>query len=81
MSDTGEYILFRLGKYKETVEESLMSLKENNVISRIWAHDYTVWKPDPREITDRLGWLKIMDTMREEVETISEFVDSVRREG
>ncbi|MBN2568783.1 MAG: glucose-6-phosphate isomerase [Deltaproteobacteria bacterium] len=58
-----------------------MRLKGNNVISRIWAHDHTVWKSDPREITDRLGWLNIMDTMREEVETVGEFVDSVRRDG
>jgi glucose-6-phosphate isomerase len=24
---------------------------------RIWARDHTLWRPEPREIADRLGWL------------------------
>jgi len=32
-------------------------MRRENVIARIWAKDYTVWKPSPDEITNRLGWL------------------------
>ena len=32
-------------------------MRRDNIIARIWAKDYTVWKPAPDEITNRLGWL------------------------
>lgn len=34
-------------------------------MARIWDHDHTVWKPEPTEITNRLGWLHLHDTMRQ----------------
>jgi glucose-6-phosphate isomerase len=39
----------------------------HRVVPRIWERDHTVWKPDPAEITDRLGWLGVSDLMRERV--------------
>ena len=32
-------------------------MRQDNIIARIWAKDYTVWKPAPDEIVNRLGWL------------------------
>ena len=32
-------------------------MRRDNIIARIWAKDYTVWKPAPDEIANRLGWL------------------------
>jgi len=56
-----------LGGYQTEVENALFELSENQIISRIWAHDHTVWKPDPTEITNRLGWLDITERLRSEV--------------
>ena len=39
------------------VESTLADLRDHDVVHRIWTRDHTVWKPDPEEITNRLGWL------------------------
>ena len=49
---------FSLGAYKDSVINALDIMRRNNIISRVWAKDYTVWKPVPDEITNRLGWLE-----------------------
>ena len=46
-----------LGEYQDRVRASLSRLKRERVIGRIWEHDHTVWKPEPKEISNRLGWL------------------------
>lgn len=43
---------------QERVERRLASLVAERVVDRIWRGDHTVWKPEPREIVDRLGWLR-----------------------
>jgi glucose-6-phosphate isomerase/transaldolase/glucose-6-phosphate isomerase len=48
---------YSLGTYHSAVISALGSLSQSNIIARIWAKDYTVWKPAPDEITNRLGWL------------------------
>ena len=47
------------------IEAALADLRSRNLVSRIWRGDHTVWKPDPTEISDRLGWLTITDRMRD----------------
>jgi glucose-6-phosphate isomerase len=51
------------------------------ILGRIWAHDHTVWQPEPDEITNRLGWLHLPKTMTEELGRIQRFTDSVRADG
>jgi transaldolase/glucose-6-phosphate isomerase len=72
---------YNLGPYQRNVEKALVELKENRIISRIWAHDHTVWKPEPTEITNRLGWLHSPKVMAESVERITDFVEGVREDG
>jgi len=50
-------ISFSLGEYQDSILSALDTMRRENVIARIWAKDYTVWKPSPDEITNRLGWL------------------------
>jgi len=50
-------ISFSLGAYRNSIISALDTMRRDNIISRIWAKDYTVWKPAPDEITNRLGWL------------------------
>ncbi|MGA2782137.1 MAG: glucose-6-phosphate isomerase [Smithella sp.] len=50
-------ISFSLGKYQGSVISALDTMRRENIIARIWAKDYTVWKPAPDEIANRLGWL------------------------
>ena len=69
-----------LGEYQALVDAALEELSEERVISRIWKLDHTVWKPDPLEITNRLGWLRIAETMLEDRSRIQDLVDSVRKD-
>jgi transaldolase/glucose-6-phosphate isomerase len=71
----------RLGPYQRSVEKALVELKDNRIISRIWAHDHTVWKPEPTEITNRLGWLHSPEVMAESVERVAAFAEGVREGG
>jgi glucose-6-phosphate isomerase len=50
-------ISYSLGEYKNSIISALDSIHRDNIIARIWAKDYTVWKPAPDEIINRLGWL------------------------
>jgi glucose-6-phosphate isomerase len=70
-----------LGPYQAVVDRALAEMKETRVMARIWAHDHTVWKPEPTEITDRLGWLHIAEAMLENVPRLEGLVDDVRAAG
>ncbi|MBN1365409.1 MAG: hypothetical protein JW976_11435 [Syntrophaceae bacterium] len=50
-------INYSLGEYRNAAHSALVKLRKDNLIERIWKKDYTVWKPAPDEIVNRLGWL------------------------
>jgi len=70
-----------IGTYLADVEASLADLSRRDVIGRIWRKDHTVWKPEPFEITNRLGWLTITDLMCEQVPALESFAQDVRDAG
>jgi transaldolase/glucose-6-phosphate isomerase len=70
-----------LGKYQDTVDRALADLKENRIMSRIWAHDHTVWKPESKEITNRLGWLHIAQVMKENINRLKALIDEISSDG
>ncbi len=63
------------------VESVLKALRDQSIIARIWSHDHSVWKPDPTEITNRLGWLHSPDVMRENIPEIISLVEAVKADG
>jgi transaldolase/glucose-6-phosphate isomerase len=74
-------VSFSLGSYHGAVDAALAEIRDQRVMARIWDHDHTVWKPDPTEITNRLGWLHIAEAMGDEVQRLREFADAVRADG
>jgi len=70
-----------LGTYQAAVDAALKETVEKRVMERIWAHDHTVWKPEPAEIANRLGWLHIAEAMREEVPCLEAMAEDVRVAG
>jgi transaldolase / glucose-6-phosphate isomerase len=70
-----------LGSYTDAVSKTLARAHAEQILARINRGDYTVWKPQPTEITNRLGWLTIADRMREEIPAIRKVVDAVRKDG
>ena len=59
----------------------LAALEKDGVVRRIWERDATVWKPEGREIADRLGWLDSPDTAGRMVPDLEAFAASVRGQG
>ncbi len=74
-------ILDDLGSYRSSVDSALEKMEERRTMDRIWEHDYTVWKDDPDEISNRLGWLHSPEVMIYAVPGITAFVDSIRASG
>ena len=70
----------KLGKYSEVVDETTSKIKSEKIVERIWQKDYTIWKDDPTEISNRLGWLDCVDVTRRSFKEINSFVDEVRAE-
>jgi len=66
---------------EELVAERLRALERDDVIGRIWRYDHTVWKPDPIEIADRLGWLTVGEAMRGRLEELEAFAARVAEDG
>ncbi len=59
----------------------MADLEQRNIVGRIWQKDYSVWQPEPAEITNRLGWLNITASMREQSSTLMSFAAEVRDAG
>lgn len=70
-----------LGGSQGDVNHALREIAERKVTERIWEHDFTVWKPEPAEITNRLGWLHIARKMKDEIPQLEEFVSEIRQAG
>jgi transaldolase/glucose-6-phosphate isomerase len=70
-----------LGPYQNGVEDALAAIRDEQVIHRLWAHDHRIWKPDPKEITNRLGWLHSVEVMQENLEGVRALADAVRQDG
>lgn len=62
-------------------ETALANLDDRDLVGRIRRGDHTVWRSDPEEIVDRLGWLTLPDDMRGRVSDIEAFASEVREAG
>ena len=67
-----------IGTYIDSVQGTLADFRQRGIVERIWRRDHTVWKPDPTEISNRLGWLTITDLMRSQLSTLEAFRDEIR---
>jgi glucose-6-phosphate isomerase len=56
-------------------------LTDSSIAKRIWEKDYTLWKPEPAEITERLGWLDVTDWLEKQLPRLDQLGDEVRRAG
>jgi glucose-6-phosphate isomerase len=69
-----------LGSLQEQVNQILLKMEQENILSRIWQHDYTVWKNKPEEISNRLGWLHSVEEMQQRQSEMADFADQIRSE-
>jgi len=63
------------------LDQGLRGLERDKIIRRIWARDWTVWKAEDKEITNRLGWLSSPRSAEDEVPALEAFSATLRGEG
>jgi transaldolase/glucose-6-phosphate isomerase len=63
------------------VSERLERIDRDRILERIWRKDHTVWKDDPTEITNRLGWLSVTDLMHERIGELEAFAEQAAADG
>ena len=63
------------------VSKAAAALHTGDAIARIWQHDHTLWRDDPTEISNRLGWLDVNERMRRESPTLQAFASQVLASG
>jgi hypothetical protein len=56
-------------------------LSASCAVERLWARDYRLWKQDPTEIANRLGWLTIIEYMDDRTADLQAFAASVKKRG
>jgi glucose-6-phosphate isomerase/transaldolase/glucose-6-phosphate isomerase len=69
------------GSAVRAAEAALASIEAAALPRRIRARDHTVWRPDPAEISDRLGWLGVADWMQPRLPEILDFSRGLADEG
>jgi glucose-6-phosphate isomerase/transaldolase/glucose-6-phosphate isomerase len=68
------------GLDKEEIDAALAALSKEKIVERIWKKDWTVWKNEPKEIANRLGWLTSPQEAWKVLPGIDRFVREVRRD-
>jgi glucose-6-phosphate isomerase len=78
---TQPHIAFAPGPHQASLDSALEQLAEDQVVARLWKHDYTLWADAPTEITNRLGWLRTADAMLDNLDCLDALVDDLRAQG
>ncbi len=63
------------------IATALQALTHQQVIERLWAKDHRLWKPEPREIADRLGWLSLHETMQTHLADLARCTSAAKAMG
>lgn len=80
-TSTADLLLIDPGPLRPAYETALASLDRDGVVRRIWDRDWTVWKDEDRDISNRLGWLSAPETALADVPALQAFAASVREVG
>ncbi len=70
--------------HETQIQEWIKTAEKQSLVKRLWAKDSTLWKKSPAsraEIVSRLGWLNIVQTMKDRAPALKAFADEIRKEG
>jgi len=71
-----------LGSYQKRIDRRITKWQKEQLVSRVWKKDPTVWSKEPQpELTDRLAWLELPETMAEQCDKLHAFPDQVKADG
>lgn len=78
---TVEGLTLKVGELENEIQQALEQARQDKLVQRIWALDHTLWKIQPTEITNRLGWLDVAERMRSEIGDVQRFAQAARDDG
>lgn len=85
LKDNLSGMVLKLGNYLSLVNKRLKELQEMNFVIRLWNKDSTLWKKDDpqaqKNIAASLGWLDVVDRMKDKVGEIEQFVQEIIKES
>ncbi len=70
-----------LGVYGQDIERTIKELVTAKAVERVWQRDASFWSDDParrRSIAQRLGWLTVVDWVRDRLDELIDFRQQVR---
>lgn len=73
-----------LGRYQDRIRKALERCQDQGLSRRLWEKDASLWKQDPeasKKISDRLGWLNVVEDLRGQSEALMSFARSVKEAG
>jgi transaldolase/glucose-6-phosphate isomerase len=72
----------QLGKLQNRVNRRLKKWEAQQFGKRLWNKDPTLWSSEPlAELSDRLGWLELPQTMETQVGVLMAFAEKVKADG
>jgi glucose-6-phosphate isomerase len=80
-TSTPDILLVDPGPLRPAIEAARAALDRDGVVRRVWDGDWTVWKDEDREISNRLGWLSAPETALADAPALRAFAASVREVG
>jgi glucose-6-phosphate isomerase len=78
---SNKFTLQNADQYQTLFNTAFEEIAEQEIITRIWKQDHTVWKNDPDEITNRLGWLNSANAMLDNISRLEKLSKSVIKDG
>ena len=70
-----------ISPYENLIQSALAEMRRDRISARIWSRDHTLWKPEPDEIANRLGWLDIAPRMLEDLPRLQGLARNLRSAG
>ena len=71
----------QLAGHQTAVNHALATLRQADILPRIWRLDHTVWHENPTEISNRLGWLTSPRAMQAETADLADFTAEIHSAG
>jgi len=81
MQTTDHLFSFSPSNLQDALDAALKELESNQVLTRLWQHDHTLWHPQPDEITNRLDWLELPVSMQEKLDELHQFAQDLINAG
>src|SRR5712692_10528299 len=72
-----------LGPHQAAVDAAISRVEKEKFVERIWKKDTTLWKSDDAHkkiISNALGWLPVVESMRQKAGELKQFAESVRKD-